>query len=108
MVPAGTLILILATILVFWAQKTSRSLDTKNMSKETFCKGPYCYTRSPTHWGLFFLMLGFGIIANAVFVVLFTLIAFLLVRFIFLEKEERILTEKYGAPYLEYKESVRL
>ncbi len=108
MLPAGFSILILATILIFWAQKTSRSLDKENITKETFCKGPYCYTRNPTHWGLFFLMLGFGVIANAFFVILFTLLSFVVTRYVFLRKEERILAEKYGAPYLEYKESVKL
>jgi protein-S-isoprenylcysteine O-methyltransferase Ste14 len=107
-VPAGVVLLMLGTLLVFWAQKTSHRLDKNTMSKETFCKGPYCYTRSPTHWGLFFLMLGFGIIANAVFVVLTTLLSFLISRFVFLDREERILVEKYGTPYLEYKKSVRL
>ena len=108
MAPAGAVILVFASFLVFWAQKTSRNLRTENISRDTFCKGPYCYTRSPTHWGLFFLMLGFGIIADAVFVVLFTLIAFLISRFVFLDKEEIILAEKYGAPYLEYKKLVKL
>jgi len=108
MVPVGVALLVFASFLILWAQKTSRNLDTKNISKETFCKGPYCYTRSPTHWGLFFLMLGFGIIANAVFVILFTLISFLITRFTFLDKQETVLAEKYGAPYLEYKRSVKL
>ncbi len=106
--PLGAVFLALASSLIFWAQKTSRDLNKENLSKETFCKGPYCYTRSPTHWGLFFLMLGFGIIANAVFVVLSTLISFLVSRFVFLDKEEAVLAEKYGAPYLEYKRSVKL
>lgn len=108
MVPVGAGILLLSSILIFWAQKSSRALDTSNLSKETFCKGPYCYTRSPTHWGLFFLILGFGIMVNAVFVILATLISFLVSRLVFLSKEEEILTQKYGAPYLEYKKSVRL
>src|SRR5882672_7457471 len=55
MVPAGAVILLLATILIIWAQKTSRNLNVENVSNETFYKGPYRYTRSPTHWGLFFL-----------------------------------------------------
>lgn len=108
MVPVGVALLIFASFLILWAQKTSRNLDIKNVSKETFCKGPYCYARSPTHWGLFFLMLGFGIIVNAVFVVLFTLISFLITRFTFLDKQEAVLAEKYGEPYLEYKRSVKL
>jgi|SRR3989344_2323289 len=108
MVPLGGSLIVLSSILIFWAQGTSRNLKKENITKETFCKGPYCYTRSPTHWGLFFLMIGFGIITNAIFVILTTLISFLVSRFIFLEKEERILAEKYGTPYLEYKKAVKL
>jgi protein-S-isoprenylcysteine O-methyltransferase Ste14 len=107
MVPVGGSIIIFASLVIFWAQHTSRKLKKENMTKETFCKGPYCYTRSPTHWGLFFLMLGFGIVINGAFVVLTTCISLLVSRRIFLEKEERILAEKYGAPYLEYKKAVR-
>ena len=98
--------LLLGTFLVFWAQKTSRKLQKGQINKKTFSRGPYGFTRTPTNFGLFFLMLGFGIIANAFFIILLSFIAFLLAKFIFLEKEERILAEKYGAPYLEYKESV--
>ena len=104
----GILLLITATLLILWAQRTSRNLDIKNVNKETFCKGPYCYTRSPTHWGLFFLILGFGIIANAFFVILFTIISFFIAKFVFLNKQEAALAEKYGTPYLEYKKSVKL
>ncbi len=108
MAPLGIAALIFGSILILWAQYTSRNLNKQNISKETFCKGPYCYTRNPTHWGLFFLMLGFGIITNSFFVVIFTLLAFIISRFTFLEKQEKILAEKYGVHYLEYKKSVKL
>ena len=104
----GIIFLILASFLIFWAQKTSRNLDIENLSKESFYQGPYRYARSPTHWGLFLLMLGFGIIANALFVILSTLTSFLISRFVFLKKQENVLAEKYGIPYLEYKKSVKL
>ena len=107
-IPVGIIFLIFASVLIFWAQKYSKNFDEENPSKESFSKGPYRYTRSPTHWGLFLLMLGFGIIANALFVVLSTLISFLLSRFIFLKKRENVLILKYGTPYLEYKKSVKL
>lgn len=103
----GYLFLILGTLLVFWAQKTSRHLNIENVTKETFCHGPYRYTRSPTHWGLFFLTLGFGMIVNAFFIIVFSFISFLITKFTFLSKEEKILAEKYDAPYLEYKKSVK-
>jgi protein-S-isoprenylcysteine O-methyltransferase Ste14 len=106
--PVGFVFLVFATFLIIWAQKSSRNLDVANLSRETFLKGPYRYTRSPTHWGLFFLMLGFGIIANAVFVVLSTLISFIISRLVFLPRQEKVLAEKYGEPYLEYQKSVNM
>lgn len=104
----GFVFLFFATILIIWAQKTSRNLDKGNLNKQSFCKGPYSYSRMPTHFGLVFLMLGLGLIINSVFVVLFTIISFIVSKFFFIKKEEDLLLEKYGAPYLEYKKSVRL
>ena len=107
MVPVGAILLLFGSVLIAWAQLTSRHLKKDGISKEAFCRGPYCFTRTPTNFGLFFLMFGFGIIANALFVVLSTIISFLIGKFFFLSKEEKILEAKYGAPYLEYKKSVK-
>ena len=104
----GAIFLIFGTCLIFWAQKSSLDLNKENMSKETFYHGPYRYTRSPTHFGLFLLILGFGIMTNALFIIIFSIISFILTKFILIKKEEKILAEKYGAPYLEYKKSVKL
>jgi protein-S-isoprenylcysteine O-methyltransferase Ste14 len=106
-VPVGVLLLMLGTILIFWSQKTSRNLKKEEISKETFSQGPYRFTRTPTNFGLFFLVFGFGVILNAFFVVLTTFISFLIAKFVFLKKQEIILAEKYGVPYLEYKKSVK-
>ena len=105
--PMGFIFLILGTLLVFWAQKTSRNFKKEGISKEDFARGPYRFNRSPTNLGLFFLVLGFGLIANAFFVILSSLISFIVAKFIFLRKEEKILSEKYGDAYLKYKKSVR-
>lgn len=107
MAPLGMTILSLATFLILWAQHTSHHLKKENMTHHVFYQGPYKYTRSPTHLGLFLLMLGFGIMTNAFFVVMFSFIAFFVSKFIFLEKEESILAEKYGSHYLEYKKRVK-
>jgi len=109
--PFGFTILILATVLIVWAQGTTRNFkkdSTHTINKETFRKGPYRYIKDPTHLGLLLAMLSFGIIINSFFIVLFALILFVLDRFLFLDKQDKILTEKYGAPYLEYKKSVKL
>jgi len=104
----GGLLLVLASLLIIWAQSTSRNLHKHDITKETFCRGPYCFTRSPTHWGLFIMMLGFGIMIHAPFIILTTVLSFIITRTIFLRKEESILAQKYGHAYLEYKKSVKL
>jgi protein-S-isoprenylcysteine O-methyltransferase Ste14 len=106
-IPVGFVILVLGTLLIIWAQETSRNLKIENISKETFSHGPYCFTRTPTNFGLFFLMLGFGMVSNALFTIFLSFVAFVIAKFIFLKKEEKFLSEKYGTPYLEYKASVK-
>ncbi|MEK7569448.1 MAG: methyltransferase [Patescibacteria group bacterium] len=105
----GIFLLVIATIIIFWAQRTTRNLHSGDtLTKEAFLCGPYCYTRTPTHWGLFILTLGFGFIANAFFVVLSTLISFFVTKFVFLRKYEEILEEKYGDAYRDYEKAVKL
>ncbi|MBI3305511.1 isoprenylcysteine carboxylmethyltransferase family protein [Candidatus Nomurabacteria bacterium] len=108
MLPVGVILLAFGSILSFWAQLSSRKLDKNNLSKEAFTRGPYSYSRHPTHWGLFFLVLGFGIMVNATFIILSTLISFTVSKLFFIKKQEDILAEKYGDPYLQYKKSVKL
>jgi protein-S-isoprenylcysteine O-methyltransferase Ste14 len=103
----GVLFMIFSALLIFWAQRTSRNLDTTNINIETFSKGPYKFTRNPTHIGLLFLLLGFGVVYNTPFVFLSAVLYFFVAKMSFLKKEEEILFQKYGEPYLEYKKSVR-
>jgi len=104
----GFVILVLSSLLILWAQRTSIALKKiEKINKESFCRGPYCYTRSPTHWGLFLLTLGFSVLSDAGFVAIFTIIGFAISKFVFLRKEEAILAHKYGTPYLEYKKFVK-
>jgi len=107
MASIGLVFLILGTLLIFWAQKASLNLKKENINKETFYHGPYRYTRSPTHFGIFLLMLGFGIMINALFVIIFSITSFIISKFTFLKKEEEVLAKKYGSPYVEYKKSVK-
>jgi protein-S-isoprenylcysteine O-methyltransferase Ste14 len=52
-------------------------------------------------------VLGFGLVINAFFVIVSAFISFVIAKFLFIEKQEKVLAEKYGAPYLEYKKSVK-
>ena len=103
----GVILLIFGSVLIFWAQYTSHHLSKENLTKESFSHGPYRYIKNPTNYGIFFMILGFGIIANSFFVILFAFISSLIAKFVFLNKEKKILIAKYGAPYLEYRKSVK-
>lgn len=106
-VPVGVVALLLGTVILFWTEHASRHFKHENLSKENFCIGPYCYTRSPVHWGMLLLTLGFGLILNAFFVVLSTAVSFLVAKFVFQTREERALESKYGIHYSEYKKLVK-
>lgn len=108
LMPLGATLLVLATLLILWAQYASRTMHRQGVTKETFYRGPYAYTRSPTHFGLYMLLLGFGVISNGVFVVVLTTISALVTKFVFLRQEEKELEAKYGTHYADYKKSVKL
>jgi len=103
----GLIFLIVGTLLIFWAQRTSRNLSKENLSHHSFRQGPYRYARTPTHWGLLLIMLGFGLITSSLFVIIFAFISFIITKFTFLDKQEKILEAKYGTHYQEYKKSVK-
>jgi len=104
----GFLLIFIASILIIWAQlSTAPIFKRTEITIDHFYKGPYKYTRSPTHFGLFLAMLGFGFISNAFFVIIFAFIAYLITRFTFLKKQEEGLEKNFGEPYLKYKDKVQ-
>jgi protein-S-isoprenylcysteine O-methyltransferase Ste14 len=108
----GALILI-SPALIVWAQRTSEKLvvkricDRNGICAADFRKGPYAFTRSPTHFGLFLLIIGLGFILSSVSIIVTTIFAYILTRVTFIRKEEKLLEEKYGEAYREYKTQVR-
>jgi len=114
MQPAGIALIILGTVLIFWAQRASgrsaknRSVPSPDMiCKDHFCVGPYVFTRSPTQYGLALLVFGLSLLYSMTFMLATGLIALLLGKFVIIRKEEKHLAQKYGAPYLEYKKQVK-
>lgn len=106
----GFFMLFISSIIIYWAQSTSANYQERVHKKEGrsfFEFGPYKYLRSPTHFGLFILTLGFALIINSLFSVIFTFIAYLITKIFFLRKEERLLEKKYGEVYSSYKKKVK-
>jgi len=106
----GFLMLIVGSMIIYWAQKTSSNYKqriSKDNSRSYFEFGPYKYMRSPTHFGLFIVTLGFSLIINSLFGVILTLVAYIITKLFFLRKEEKLLEIKYGQVYIDYKKKVR-
>jgi len=106
----GVGFIILGSIVVYWAQSISGNYDEnspKDKNKSFFYRGPYKYTRNPTHFGLFIMTLGLALLINSLFSIIFTIIAHILTKFFFVKKQEKVLENKYGELYLEYKKKVK-
>ncbi len=106
----GFLMLMIGPIVIFWAQKTSSNYKEKAKKKEAenpFGLGPYRYSRNPTHFGLFLMTLGFGLIINSLFSVMLTFIAHIITKLFFVKEGEILLEKKYGKVYTDYKKKVK-
>lgn len=114
LMPIGFILLFVGPALIVWAQYTSHELAIKQVvtKKEIFShdffRGPYVFSRSPTHVGLFLMIVGLGLLFNSVSIVGTTVLAFILTKIFFLSKEESLLEEKYGSEYQSYKDKVKL
>lgn len=105
----GLVCIVLGSAIIYWAQSTSNYTKEemeKGHSARNFERGPYKFSRNPTHIGLSVMTLGLALILNSIFSVILTIIASIITKRIFLRKEEHLLEEKYGTPYLDYKKKV--
>lgn len=106
----GIILIVLGSILAYWAQKTSGNYKeeiAKLKNKSFFNRGPYRYIRNPTHLGLLFMTLGLGVLIESLFSVVFTVIAHTVTKIFFTRKQDKILEIKYGQIYKDYKKSVK-
>lgn len=108
----GLAVVVLGTLIVFWAENIGRKYSHKRKKGEItdvshISKGVYSYTRNPKYVGLGVLLIGLGIILNSVFVTLSAFVSILVIHFFFLHKEEELLAKRHGAIYHEYEKKVK-
>ena len=104
----GLSMIVLGPAIIYWAQSTSNAtkVGNRNLTERNFERGPYKYSRNPTHIGLSIMTIGLGFLLNSVFSILLVAVASLITKFIFLRKEEGLLEKRYGQAYLDYKKKV--
>lgn len=106
----GLAVIFLATSLIIWSQYSMRQFVSRERSgggAREFAVGAYRFSRHPTYAGLFLLMLGFALLSSSVVMIIGAVASFLVVNFTVVRKEEKLLLEKYGDEYANYKSRVR-
>lgn len=106
----GFVCIMLGSLLIYWAQKMTRCGPT-NMPKDIveldFEKGPYKYTRNPTHIGLTVMTLGLAFVVQSFFMLIFVSVIAIVGKVVFVRRQELLLEKKYGKAYCDYKKKVR-
>jgi protein-S-isoprenylcysteine O-methyltransferase Ste14 len=69
--------------------------------------GPYRFSRNPIYLAFFALHLGLAILVNSSWLVATLIATVAIIAVVVVPREERYLTGRFGAEYLEYKASVR-
>jgi protein-S-isoprenylcysteine O-methyltransferase Ste14 len=70
-------------------------------------EGVFAKTRNPMYGGMFLLLLGIGICFRNIFSILIPVIFVVLMHFLFVLKEERLMSDVFGQAYLDYKTKVK-
>lgn len=106
----GFFVMMIGSVIVYWSQRSSsrskKEFQKNPEGKRNFARGPYKYSRNPTHIGLMITSLGFGVLAGSFFIIIFIIFAFITSLIVFLPKEEELLAKKYGQAYIDYHSKV--
>lgn len=103
----GILLVVLATLVIYWAQTVNKTPKYLSDGTRNFRCGPYAYSRHPTYLSIFLLMLGAAFLMNSYSILIASVVAFVISIFTFMAKEERRHIKKYGQLYIDYMKKVR-
>ena len=107
----GGLLIILGTLLTVWTHSHgkdySKGRKEHKLYVDDLSHGPYKFSRNPHHLGLGILVIGIAIFINSLALIATTVVSALIVHFFFIEKEEKILHERHGHSFDEYKSKTR-
>ncbi len=69
--------------------------------------GPYRFSRNPLYLGCMFGALGLVVVWSSLVVLILTLLLYIILRYLFIKREEIILEQEFREDYLEYRKRVR-
>lgn len=103
----GLGVILLASVLIYWAQTVNKRPHYKPDGTRDFSRGPYAFSRHPTYLGLFLVMLGAGFAMSSYVVIAVVIVSFIISTQTFMVKEEARHIQKYGRQYLDYMKKTR-
>jgi len=89
---------------LFQKHQTTLSIERSSVLIQD---GVFSKTRNPMYIGMFLLLLGIGICFRNLFSILIPFIFLVLIHFVFVLKEERLMFDEFGQAYLDYKAKVK-
>jgi len=109
--PVGGLLVAMAVGLLSYSIRQFRRAGTpvpgNKPTTAIVPKGPYRFSRNPIYLAFFALHLGLAICVNSLWLVATLIAAVAIIAIVVVPREERYLSGRFGAEYLEYKASVR-
>ncbi|MHA2235943.1 MAG: methyltransferase family protein [Candidatus Thorarchaeota archaeon] len=111
----GLLLIPIGMLLIIWANYTLlhigkiglRAREPMQRPSNLVLAGPYRFSRNPLYLGGLLALLGLVIVWSSLVTAILTILAFIIVRYVFIKREEVILEEEFGEEYQEFKNSVR-
>ena len=100
-------IISISSVIIFKNEKTTVDPMNPNKSNNLVVKGIYNYSRNPMYLSFYLWLLSFSIYCGSILAILFSPLFILYLNVFQIKPEERILLDKFGEIYLNYKNSVR-
>jgi len=101
------IVLDITSIYKFYSGQTTISPLKPDLSKTLIKTWPYTFSRNPMYLGMISLLWGVSLLVNQIAGVLGVPLIFLYLTIFQVKPEERILLEKFGDEYQDYKTKVR-
>lgn len=109
-VAAGIALMLLGIILIVLARREFRRhgqpTDPGHPTQKIVTTGVFSVSRNPLYLGGIGILIGFALVLNLPWVMVFLLPAIVACHYILIAPEERYLTEKFGEEYRLYRENI--
>ncbi len=108
LIPVGMLLVIWANYALLHIGKIGlRDREPMQRPSTLVLVGPFRFTRNPIYLGCLLMMLGLVIVWSSVVTAFLLIVVYIIIRHIFIKREETILEEEFGDEYRDFKKRVR-